>query len=170
VREEERYRGRLLRLVEGRARYPDGREGRIEVVRHPGVAAVVARLEDGRVLLLRQYRPAVEAYVWEIPAGVIETGETPEACARRELEEETGYRAGELERLGEILADAGFTDERIHLFSASALVPTAQRLEADEATLEVHPLPIEQAYRMLDHGEIQDAATVIGLLLLRARP
>ena len=102
---------------------PGGERVTLPLIRHPGAAAVVPFLDDGRVLLIRQYRFAADGVIWEVPAGKREPGEAPEVCAARELEEETGYRAGRLERTGEILTTPGFSDEVIHLFCAFDLTP-----------------------------------------------
>jgi ADP-ribose pyrophosphatase len=120
------------------------------------------------VVLLRQFRPIVGAVLWEVPAGTIESGEAPEACARRELCEEAGYRAGRLERLGEALADPGLTDERLFLFVARDLAPVPRQLDADEH-IEVTAVPLAEAYRMIERGEILDAGTLVALLRLRLR-
>jgi ADP-ribose pyrophosphatase len=138
-------------------------------VRVPAVAYILPLLGDGRVVLLRQYRPVVRAELWELPAGTIESGESPEACARRELVEEAGYEAGRLEPLGEALADPGLTDERIFLFLAQDLRPVARDPDVDEH-IDVAPLPLEEAYRMADAGEILDAGTLVALYRFRSRP
>lgn len=119
-------------------------------------------------MLLRQYRPIVGADLWEVPAGTIEPGESPEACARRELTEEAGYRAGRLEPLGEALADPGLTDERIFFFLARELTPVPRRPDPDEQ-IEVQAVPPVEVYRMVEAGEILDAGTLIALLRLRWR-
>jgi ADP-ribose pyrophosphatase len=137
-------------------------------VRVPAVAYVLPLLDDGRVVLIRQYRPIVGAVIWEVPAGTIEDGESPEACARRELVEEAGYEAGRLESLGEALADPGLTDERIFLFVARDLRPVARGLDADEH-IEVEVASLAEAYRMADAGEILDAGSLVALFRFRAR-
>lgn len=119
-------------------------------------------------MLLRQYRPIVGADLWEVPAGTIEPGESPEACARRELTEEAGYRAGRLEPLGEALADPGLTDERIFFFLARELTPVPRRPDPDEQ-IEVQAVPLVEVYRMIEAGEILDAGTLVALLRLRWR-
>ena len=163
------YRGHRLRVRRERHALPDGRRVSLDAVRVPAVAYVLPLLDDGRVVLLRQYRPIVGAELWELPAGTIEAGESPETCARRELREEAGYEAGRLEPLGEALADPGLTDERIFLFVARDLRPGARGLDADEH-IEVAPVPLADAYRMVDAGEILDAGTLIALFRLRSRP
>ena len=162
------YRGRILRVRRERYRLPDGREASLDAVRYRNVATVVPLLDDGRVVLLRQFRPIVDATLWEVPAGTIEPGESPEACALRELGEEAGYRAGRIEPLGEALVDPGLTDERLFLFVARDLTPVPRALDADEH-IDIHAVPLAEAYRMIDAGEIADAGTLIALLRLRSR-
>jgi ADP-ribose pyrophosphatase len=163
------YRGGRLRVRREHDSLPDGRRVSFDAVRVPAVAYILPLLDDGRVVLLRQYRPVVRAQIWELPAGTIEPGESPEACARRELVEEAGYEAGRLEPLGEALADPGLTDERIFLFLARDLRPVARGLDADEH-IDVAPVPLAKAYRMVDAGEILDAGTLIALYRLRSGP
>ena len=115
------YSGRIVNLDLDSVRFPDGSVGQLEILRHPGASAVVPFLDpprdaDPRVVLIRQFRHAADGFIWEVPAGRLDAGESPETCARRELEEETGMRAQRLERLTTILTTPGFTDERIHLF------------------------------------------------------
>lgn len=162
------FSGRIFAVGIETHALPDGRTARFEIVRHPGGAAVLPILDDGRVVLLRQFRPAAGGMVWEIPAGRLEPGEDPADCVARELMEEAGCRAGRLERLGELLPAVGFCTERIHLFVACGLTPVAQALEPDEY-LEVVPLPVDEALAMIDRGEIPDAKTQLALLLARSR-
>jgi len=136
----------------------------LEVIRHPGAAAIVPLLDPDTVLLLRQYRHAIGHTILEIPAGTLDTDETPETCAKRELIEETGYCGHQWKRLGEITPVPGYSDERIHLFMASSLKPDRQSLDRDEL-IEVFPVPYEEALRMVFQGEIQDAKSMAGLLL-----
>jgi ADP-ribose pyrophosphatase len=162
------YRTPRLRVRREHGVLPDGRRVAFHAVRVPAVAYVLPLLDDGRVVLIRQYRPIVAAEIWELPAGTIEAGESPEECAHRELAEETGYAAGRLEPLGEALADPGLTDERIFLFVARDLRPVARGLDADEH-ITVAPVPLAEAYRRVDAGEILDAGTLIALLRFRDR-
>lgn len=158
------FAGRVLSLALEEHLLPDGRAASFEVVRHPGGAAVLPVLADGRLLLIRQLRPAVGGRVLELPAGRLEPGEPPEACARRELQEEVGYCPGRLERLGEMFSSVGFCNERIHLFLARELEPVPQALEADEF-IEILPLTLAEAFDLLDRGEIPDGKTALALLL-----
>jgi ADP-ribose pyrophosphatase len=156
------YQGRSITVYVEEAELPDGRRVDLDVVRHPGAAAVVPFETEELVLLIRQFRHAAGGTIWEVPAGKLD-GEAPEVCATRELEEEAGRRAGRLERLGSIWTTPGFTDEVIHLFAAFDLEPTAQRLESDEL-IEVVPTPIGEALEMVWSGELRDAKSAIALV------
>ncbi|MHC4862198.1 MAG: NUDIX domain-containing protein, partial [Planctomycetota bacterium] len=118
---ERAYEGRRVSIRRDRLRGPDGREYTREIVEHPGAAVVVPFLDDGRLLLVRQYRHPIERAILEAPAGTLEPGEDPAACASRELEEETGYRAGKLERLGTVYPSPGVLSEVMHVFCATEL-------------------------------------------------
>lgn len=156
------HRGRSIVVKVERAVLPDGRSVDLDVVRHPGAAAVVPFESDERVLLIRQYRHAAGGTIWEVPAGKLD-GEAPERCAARELEEEVGRRAGRLVPLASILTTPGFTDEVIHLFAAFDLSPVPQRLEHDEV-IEVVPTSLEHALAMIWSGELRDAKSALALL------
>lgn len=160
------YTGRVISLDVDEVRFPDGSVGSLEMVRHPGASAVVPVLTEGDdpvVLLIRQYRYAAEGYLYEVPAGRLDPGESPIACAHRELREETGYTAERVEPLFTMFTTPGFTDERIHLFLASGLVEGESALESDEF-VELVPLPLSEAMRLLEEGQIQDAKTALALL------
>lgn len=155
-----------------RVRYPDGSAGELEIIRHPGAAAIVAldppdangNHGQPRVVLIHQYRYAAGGFVWEVPAGKLDPGEEPETCAARELEEETGYRAGSLERLGAIHTTPGFTDEVIHLFLATGLEPGSANHGPSEF-IERHAVGLDRAMEMIDRGEITDGKTICALAL-----
>jgi ADP-ribose pyrophosphatase len=158
------FRGRVLDVRVDRVRLANGRDSELEVVRHPGAVAVVPVTDDGHVLLVRQYRYATREWVLEVPAGKLDhPGEAPAACAARELEEETGYRARTLDELGWVWTTPGFSDEKIWLFLARGLEPSRQDLQADEV-LTVQPMPFEQAIERALDGSIQDAKSVCSLL------
>jgi ADP-ribose pyrophosphatase len=169
---ERRYTGRVINLDVDTVEFPDGSIGQLEMVRHPGASAVVPFLDDPgaanpRILLLRQFRHAADGYIWEIPAGRLDPGETPEACARRELAEETGMRASRLDRLTTFFTTPGFTDERIHLFLAGGLEEGEHRREADEF-MELCPIRWSEALGLIERGEVVDGKTLIGLLYAEA--
>lgn len=158
------YNGKIFNVALEKVTLPNGVTKDREVVRHPGAAAMVPLLDDGNVVLVKQYRHAVNNYLWEIPAGTLEPDEEPMACAERELVEETGYEATNFDKLTEILPAPGYTDEHIHIFLATGLTLAEQRLEDDEV-LTVQPTPFDKAIEMIKTGEIQDAKTIVGLLL-----
>ena len=164
------YTGRVVHLDVDTVRYPDGSTGEMEMLRHPGAAAVLPFASDPRggdptVLLIRQYRYATSGSLLEIPAGRLEPGEEPAACARRELQEEVGVTAGRLERLTTIWTTPGFTDERIHLYWATDLAAGTQAREPDEF-IEVVPKPLSEVLGMVRTGEICDGKTVVAILYM----
>jgi len=130
---ERRYAGRVIHVDHDTVRFPDGSTGTLEMIRHPGAAAIVPFLDDPaaqdpRVLLIHQFRHAADGLLWEVPAGTLAPGEAPELCARRELAEEAGMEAGKLVRLTTIFTTPGFTDEKIWLFLATGLEPAPSGL------------------------------------------
>src|SRR5437867_12078284 len=163
------YKGRIVDLrVEG-VTLPNGTAVDLELMHHPGAAAVAAVDGQRRVVLLRQFRHAAGGYIWELPAGVLDAPEEPPAaCAARELREETGLEARELLPLGTILTTPGFCDERIHLFLARGLRETGHAHDADEVIAEIQRLPLGDALAMIRRGEIVDAKTIAGLHLAGA--
>lgn len=158
------YNGKIFDVVLEKVTLPNGAIKDREIVRHPGAAAMVPLLDNGKVLLIRQYRHAVGEFLWEIPAGTLEPDEAAIECARRELVEETGYEASSFDKLAEILPAPGYTDELIHIFLASGLKSVKQKLEDDEV-LELQPIAFDTALEMITKGEIRDAKTIAGLLL-----
>ncbi len=139
-----------------------------EVVHHPGSAVILPVFDDGTVALVRQYRHPAVKYLLELPAGTLNDHERPEDGAARELEEELGMRAGKLDQLSEFFVSPGFCEEKMWLYLATDLIETAQRLEEDEF-IEVVRLPIDRALQMIADGEIEDAKTIIGLMLAAPR-
>jgi ADP-ribose pyrophosphatase len=136
----------------------------MDFIQHPGAAAMVPMLNNAEVVLIKQYRHAIREFIWEIPAGTLDPGESPIACARRELIEETGYSATDWHQLGTITPLPGCSDERIHIFLASDLKPAEQHLDDDEM-LNVHQLDFNEALQMILTGEISDGKTISGLFL-----
>lgn len=162
------FEGRLLKVRVDEVELPGGGEAQREVLVHPGAVALLALDDEGRLLLVRQYRHAAGRSLLELPAGTLEEGEPPEACARRELEEETGHRPGRLEPLISFFPSPGVSSEIIHLFLASELLAVESGPEEDEQ-LELVRLTPEEALRRMDAGEVADAKTIAGLCLLRER-
>lgn len=167
------YTGRVISLDIEQVRFPDGSVGSMEMIRHPGASAVVPVLDewsgnaDPEVLLIRQYRYAADGYLYEVPAGRLDAGEAPDTCARRELAEETGYRAERVEHLFTMFATPGFTDEKIHLFLATGLTVGESAREADEF-MELVPMRLSAALGLIERGEIRDAKTALALLYAAA--
>jgi ADP-ribose pyrophosphatase len=160
------YRGRIVNLRVERVTLPNGVAVELELMDHRGASAVVAVDDAGRVVLIRQYRYAAGGFIWELPAGVLDTAdEAPAACAARELREEVGLTARELRLLGSLFTTPGFCTERIHLFLARGLEPVACARGDDEVIAEVRAVPLDEALAMIRRGEIADAKTVAGLYL-----
>jgi len=162
------WQHRFLDAHLDQVRFPDGSVGEQVLIHHPGAAAVVPFLsdpagEDPQLLLIHQYRYAVEGLLWEIPAGRLEPGELTLTCAHRELLEETGCTASSMTSLTSIWTAPGFTNERIEIFLATGLTRGESKREADEF-IEVVTLPMSQVLRMIESGEITDAKTVVGVL------
>jgi ADP-ribose pyrophosphatase len=158
------YRGRVLQLGIESLTLPNGEKTDLEIVHHPGGAAVVALDAREYVCLLRQYRHAGGGWLWELPAGKLEPDEQPQATAKRELIEEAGVQADQWQSLGDILMTPGFCDEVIHLFLARELNQTTAQPEAHEV-IEVHWIPFDQALAQVYDGTVRDAKSMLGLTL-----
>ena len=166
IRQEERYRGRVVSLWVGEVRLDDGSAATREVLRHPGGVGIVPVVGDS-VVLISQFRIAIGREILELPAGKREAGEDPEACARRELEEEVGYRAGRMVRAATYYSSVGFVDEQMHVFLAFDLEKTSQRPDRDERIRPVVLSP-EEVRRGLEDQRFEDSKTIIGLRELLA--
>lgn len=156
------YSGKVITLNIDTVTLPNGVTVDLEVVRHPGAAAVVPLKENGTVVLIKQFRHAAGGFIYEIPAGKLHPGEDPKDCAARELEEEVGYQAGKLDLLSSIFTAPGFTDEVIHVYKATGLKKGRQQLDRDEV-LEIVEVSLQEAIEMIDKGTIRDAKTMVGL-------
>lgn len=161
------YDGAWVHVRVDEVRLPSGRITTRETVEHPGAVAIVAVTRDGHVLLLRQSHHTIGKTLLGLPAGTLEPGESPEACARRELEEETGYRAGSLTALASYYTSPGYTDERLTIFRADDCEPADGVIDPDEL-IRLVPTPLAQLPQLVDPGpdQVQDAKTLIGLSLL----
>lgn len=162
------YRGKIVHLFVESAALPNGKTFELEVVRHPGASAVVPLKEDGKVVLIYQYRHAAGGFIYEVPAGKLSPGEAPESCAEREVEEEVGYKVGKLEKLTTIFTAPGFCDEQIHLFLGTELVFSGQQLGEDEV-LQAIEMPFEEAMNRIEDQTIRDAKSIVVLELAYRR-
>ncbi|MDI3340840.1 MAG: NUDIX hydrolase [Sphaerobacter sp.] len=169
VRSERPFSGRLIRVRVDTVRLADGSERQREVVEHPGAVGILPVLNDGALVLVRQYRHAVGRTLLEIPAGTREPGEDAEACAHRELAEETGYRAGELRELVRFYVSPGWADEELIVYLADDLEPGSAHPAEDErlSLVEVRP---EEVGRLIRQGQIADSKTIVALLAYLGLP
>ena len=157
------FAGRVVDLSVDRVKMPNGRTTELEIIRHPGAAAMVPLTDTGEVLLVRQYRYATSGWLLEVPAGKLDDGEDPDVCAARELEEEVGMNPAELVPLGWIWTTPGFTDEKIWMYLCRGLEPAEQNLQDDEV-LTIESRPLAEAIEMVHRGEICDSKSVCALL------
>lgn len=156
------FKGRIIDLSVETVTLPNGATAELEIITHPGAAAVVPMKDETTVVMIRQYRHAVGGFIYEIPAGKLHPGEDPRECAVREVEEEIGYKVGNLEPLLSFFTTPGFTNEVIHIFFGKDLQPGTQDLGAEEV-LEVLEMPIDKAIALIKEGTIRDGKTIIGL-------
>jgi ADP-ribose pyrophosphatase len=165
---KEIYKGKIITLNHETVRFPDGSTGEMDIVRHPGAAAIVpfmsdSTADDPQLLLLRQYRYAAGGYIYEIPAGRLDGDESPATCAARELKEETGCTADRLEPMYTMFTTPGFTNELIHVFLASGLKHGESAREADEF-VDVVIVSLAEALEFIRTGEVMDAKSALGIL------
>ena len=160
------YSGKIVRLHVDVIRRESGERATREVALHPGGVAAVPVLDDGRIVLIRQFRYPLGKYIWEIPAGKLDSGQTPRDTIARELEEEIGYSAGILTEMSSFYTSPGFCDEIIHLFIARNLVPCSLRPEAGEY-ITPEACTLDECNRMIADGEIMDGKSILGILLLQ---
>ena len=161
------FRGRIISLRQDEVVLPTGGRVTLDIVHHPGAAAIVAVDDGGAVALINQFRHAAGGFIWEVPAGTLAPGESPDVCARRELREETGLVAARWTALGSILTTPGFSDERIHLYLARELTESTAALDHDEV-LTTSRIPLIRALGMIVSGEIEDAKSIAALYLAHA--
>lgn len=160
---EQIFQGLVFQVERDRLREPDGQEIVREVVRHNGGAGALPVFDDGRVALVRQYRHPARRELLEIPAGKLEVGESPAECAARELEQEIGWRAGRLVKLGEFYTTPGFCEEKLYVYLATELQPATQQLDEDEV-VEIVYMPLTEALDLAVRGELEDSKTLLALL------
>ena len=166
------HTGRVIRIEQDLVQFPDGSTGTLDMVRHPGAAAIVPMLDrltdpDPRIILIRQFRHAADGFIWEVPAGTLGPGETPDQSARRELLEEAGFAPGHLQFLTSVLTAPGFTDECIHLYLATGLIPGPTDRDQDEF-MTVHEFPWSGIGRMIRNRDIRDGKSVAALMYVNS--
>lgn len=162
------FHGRVIQVNVERVQLPNGNVADLEIIHHPGGAAVVAIDAQQQVCLLRQFRHAANGWLWELPAGKIDNREPPLQTAQRELEEEAGATAAHWESLGDVVSSPGVFTEVIHLFLATGLRAVPARPEEHEV-LEIHWKPLGEALRMAQSGEIRDCKSLVGIFRAAAR-
>lgn len=161
------YKGVRVHLVKERLLTPEGKEVDWELVIHPGAAAVIPIDQDGKIIMVRQYRNASDSYTLEIPAGVLDSpDEDPYDCASRELEEETGYKSKDIDYLFNFYSSIGITDEIIHIYTAKNLIQSKQNLDEDEF-VEVERYTLDQLIDMIFKGELMDNKTISSILMYK---
>ena len=162
------YEGRVIQVSVDTVDLPNGMRLPLEIVRHPGGAAVVALDDQNRICMLRQYRHAAGGYIYELPAGKLEPNEPPESTARRELVEEAGVSGGDWEFLGAYFSSPGVFTEVIHLYLATRLTPATAAPGADEV-FQIEWWPLDEAVKRAASGELTDAKTIIGIFRAASR-
>jgi len=163
---EKIYKGRIIDLEKLVVELPDGRTAQREIVRHPGASMVVPILDDGRIIMIKQFRKPLEKVYYEMPAGKLDGNEDPIDCAVRELREETGYAVGKIEHILSIDTTPGFSDEIIHIYAATELEPGETEKDKDEF-IETCMFSIDELLEMVYSGKITDAKTIIGVFLIQ---
>ncbi|MCU9810423.1 NUDIX hydrolase [Paraclostridium sp. AKS81] len=160
------YTGKVISLKVDTVEVPKKGYQKREIIEHPGAVGIVAITDDNKVLLVRQFRKAIEKVLWEIPAGKLEQGESPKDCAIRELKEETGYSANNMKLIHKFYTSSGFSNQKIYVYLATDLEKGECCLDEDEF-LELHEINLNDAYEMINKNDIEDAKTSIGLLLAK---
>ncbi len=160
------YQGRVFSVRKDEVRLPNGHVSELDIVDHPGAVILLPVDQDGRIWFIRQFRYSAGEILLELPAGTMEAGETAENCALREIREETGMRAGRIQKIGEFFMAPGYSNEYLYLFLAEDLAPDPLKGDEDEV-IQVEPMEISQAFKMAEGGEVRDAKTLAALLIAR---
>lgn len=156
------FKGRLINLVVRKVRLPNGYLARLETIKHPGAALIVPFVSNDKIILLKQYRPVINSYIYEFPAGTLDRGEKPLQCARREIIEETGFSAKRFTYLGKIFPVPGYSTECITMYKAEGLVEKMHHAEADEV-IECRVFTRQKMRKLFKSGKIVDAKTIAAL-------
>lgn len=165
ISEKIMYKGNYLTMVNVEVKLPNGKISNKDVLKHPGACGVITITNEGKIMLIKQYRKAIEETIYEIPAGKLKIGEDPEKCAYRELEEETGYKADKLIYLGKIAISPGYCDEYLYLYKAVGLVKTETNFDEDEF-IEIEYFNHDEVKGMIKNGMIKDAKTICAFTYL----
>ena len=160
------YQGKIINLRLDKVKLPNGKLTEREIIEHPGAVAILPSISPGRIILIKQYRKPVEEILYEIPAGKLNPGEDEIKCARRELEEETGFQAKKITKLVSFYPTPGISNEKISIFKAENLKKVLSSPESDEF-IKIEEIEIDEAIRKIRSGEIKDSKTIIGLLMLK---
>jgi ADP-ribose pyrophosphatase len=161
------FNGKVFDIQVDKIEYDSGNDGVREVVIHPGGAVALPVTDDGKIILVKQFRYPFQKSILELPAGKLDVGEDPEKCAVRELEEETGYKPGTVKKLGAIYTSPGFCSEILHIYLTKDLKEGAHNREEGELDMEIHELSLEEVEGKIASGEIADAKTISGLYYYR---
>ncbi|MDR7072622.1 NUDIX hydrolase [Fictibacillus barbaricus] len=166
VSKEQIYSGKIIDLYVEEVELPNKKIGKREIVKHPGAVAVLAVTEEGKILMVEQFRKPLEKTIVEIPAGKLEKGEDPLECAKRELLEETGYSCKKIESIGSFYTSPGFADELIHLYFTDSLINKGEQMTDEDEFVNVLEISIDEAKEMMKNQQIHDAKTVYGVLYM----
>ena len=169
LKSEIRFKGKVFDHQVDEIEYESGNKGIREIAIHPGGAVVVPVKDDGKIILVKQFRYPLQKTLIELPAGKLDKGEDPFVCATRELEEETGYKSKEIKKLGQIYTAPGYCTEILHIYSAKGLTPGNHNREEGELEMEILELPLNQIEKMISDGEITDAKTIVGIFYLKSQ-
>ncbi|MCY8104230.1 ADP-ribose pyrophosphatase [Bacillus mojavensis] len=170
IAKEQIFSGKVIDLYVEDVELPNGKTSKREIVKHPGAVAVLAVTDEGKIILVKQFRKPLERTIVEIPAGKLEKGEEPEYTALRELEEETGYTAKKLTKMTAFYTSPGFADEIVHVFLAEELAVLEEKRELDEDEfVEVMEVTLEDALKLVESREVYDAKTAYAIQYLQLK-
>jgi len=158
------YKGKIIHVKTCKIKFPDGHTSLYECVYHKPAVMIIPLVNNDKIMLIHQYRPVINKKIWELPAGLIEKGESPRQTAQRELEEETGLKTQNLINLGTYYSSPGFTDELTTFFLAKNCIKSRQKLDPDEKIL-TKPFPMKYLFKQIKQNKIQDIKTVTGILM-----